>query len=377
MVWGESNSINFLNWADYCRNNVMKSKNIASSGGENFKSRSNSAEYLAAKEQILGIIRNNRTISVQNLYNAMPTTLVANPTTKYIILQLYFEDNLQIQGQTKSNSDHETDYVLTFVKNALPKQNTIQPRNAPQKKQSNIEDLLDNNWMANGRKLEFDKKETLDKSKLNISLKNDSVKPTNVPPVKPTIDIRDYMKKEEKIAPIVNTDKPERKLEIENKNLKYINISIPKEEKILESKESTATIDLTYKPEPIISVQDVEEKVFYGLSAYEIYYLENFMRDAARFYKEQKARIKIIIEVLRAKADVIYLKNKSYPNGFWTFLLYCSFIIIIPIFIYLGINSNKVRKKAIKDYNRNLKKAGFEQIKKELKEKHPKIVFFS
>ncbi|AHI53350.1 hypothetical protein SCULI_v1c10100 [Spiroplasma culicicola AES-1] len=377
MVWGESNSREFLDWADFCRNNALKQRGVNNSGGPNFQSDHSSGAYQSAKETILNLIQKNRTISVQQLYNTMPLDLLTNPTTKHVMLQLYYEDNLQIQSQQTNNSDRETNFVLVFVKRAPKPQSAPKMPNAPQKKQSNIEDLIDNDWRASGRKLDFDKKELPKREELNINLKRNPQPTLNVQGVKPVVDVRDKVKppKIDQIQPKVITPKPIEIPEIKNESITYIEIPKPKPEIKEEIIQPTVSLNLQFRPEPNKVEVAIEDKVFYGLSAYELYFIEAFLADALH-KEENKEYVKITKEIVKARADVIYLQNKDSINFFLKILIALLCLVIIGIFIAMAVSKNKVRAKAFKDYNKQLKIAGYVNMKSQLKEKHPKIIEF-
>ncbi|AOG61038.1 hypothetical protein SHELI_v1c10910 [Spiroplasma helicoides] len=378
MVWGESNSRAFLDWADYCRSNAIRSRGIANTGGPNFTNDRSSANYQNAKQQLLDYIQRNTTISVQELYNILPTPLVANPTIKHVLLQLYYEDNLQIEGRSASNSDRETDFVLTFVKKASP-QKPVQQVFQGEKKQSNIEDVFDNNWRATGRKLEFDKREKPKREDLNISLKK-TPKPTFTQTnVKPVVDVRQQIQVPKvKIEPIV-VDVPKfvaPKVKVENVN--YIQIPKPEPEPIIEQPiiEPTIKLNLEIRKPSEVEIPEIEEKVFYGLSDYELYYIEAFLGDAIHKENNLKKQIMITKELVRTKADIAYLNSKDEPSIVLKVIAGVLCLVLVGFIILAAISKNKVRSKAYKAYNQNFKTQGYEQIKKQIRLDHPKIITF-
>ncbi|QBQ08171.1 hypothetical protein SGLAD_v1c09720 [Spiroplasma gladiatoris] len=374
MVWGESNSREFLDWADYCRDNALKSRNITKTGGINFTNDKNHIQFQAAKVQLLDIIQKARTISVQQLYNDMPTNLLSNPTIKHVILQLYFEDNLTIQGQTKNNSDRETNFVLTFVKKQI-KPKEVKPVYQGEKKQSNIEDLIDNSWSATGRKLGFDKKEKPSRENLNISLKR-TPKPTiNTPGEKPVIDVRQKVEVPKKVDPIVVTMPKEEAPKVEQ-NITYIQIPKPKPE-IIEPKKVIPAVKINpeYRPQVKEEVY-IEDKVFYGLSAYELYYLGAFLSDAFRLESTKKELIKSTKELVYTKADINYLTNKEDIGLGYKIVAGVLCLIVVGAFMFAAANKNKIKKSATKDYNKELKQSGYDKLKTDLKIKYPNILMF-
>ncbi|AGR42507.1 hypothetical protein [Spiroplasma diminutum] len=374
MVWGESNSRDFLDWADFCRNNAVKSRGINTTGGPNFASDKKSSQYNFVKNVIINTIQNYKSISVQQLFNVLPNDIVANPTSKHVILQLYFEDNLKIQGQAKNNNDRESNFILVFVKKPQP------PKPAPvssiQKKQSNIEELMDNNWQATGRKLEFDKMERENRSDLNISLKRVNPTLTNKAAEKPNIDVRDVKKPEPIPVEIPRAD-PKREIpEIINSNITYIQIPKPSPEIIKEEVIAPVKMNLEYRPEPIKKEVIIEEKVFYGLSAFDLYYLEAFLTDAAIKEKSNQKEIKITRDILKVRGDIKYSDEKNYSNIGKKILGFIGCIIIVGIPIVIAASGNKIRKKAIKTYKEQFKSRGYDSLKKELKAIHPRIIEF-
>ncbi|QEH62364.1 hypothetical protein SCHIN_v1c11710 [Spiroplasma chinense] len=376
MVWGESNSREFLDWADFCRNKAMQSRGITRSGGPNFSADKSSAEYRMVKEQVLNHIQKSRTISVQQLYNTLPSNLVENPTLKNVLLQLYYEDNLQIQSQSSNTSDRETNFVLVFVKKASPPPQRAPRPDAPSRKQSNIEDLIDNDWRATGRRLDFDKKEPPKRDNLNINLKRNPQPTINKPAVKPVIDVRQKIEIP-KIEPITVTTPSKPIKEMINENLTYI--QIPKPEPVIEEKiveQPTMTLNLEFRPEPSRVEVEIEEKVFYGLSAYDLYYLEAFLRDASHKETQDVEKITITRDIVKVRADIIYIKNKDSMNIGLKILFGLSCLLVVGLLFIGAVTKNKVRKKAFKDYNSRLKSIGYDVMKTELKDRHPRIVEF-
>ncbi|AGR41636.1 hypothetical protein [Spiroplasma taiwanense] len=378
MVWGESNSRDFLDWADFCRNNSIKQRGILTTNGPNFANDKNSSQYNSVKTTILDVIQKNRSISIQQLYNILPDSIVANPTSKHVILQLYFEDNLQIQGQQKNNDSRESNFVVVFVKKQQQSIPKPQMNKKVERKQSNIEDLIDNNWRTTGRKLKFDKMEKEEKKNLNINLKKTNPTTTNKPAEKPNIDVRNINKfeppKEETIRAL---PKENNKVEItKNNNINYIQVPIfkPEPEKIVEP--PSINLNLHFKPEPPKKEIIFEDKIFYGLSAFDLYYIEAFLTDAIIKERKFKTKIDYIKQKVRLKADIKYLEEKQNTNIAITILILLSCLIIIGIIILAIKAKNKIRKKAIKIYNENLKMKGYDNLKKELKEKYSKIIDF-
>jgi lipopolysaccharide export LptBFGC system permease protein LptF len=97
-----------------------------------------------AKEKLLTLIQGKKEISVAAIYNAMAPELCANPTTKTLLMQLYYENNLRIESVAKNGA--ETNFVLIFEsrRRAEPKVTQVASK-AIVKNQSNIEDLIDDN----------------------------------------------------------------------------------------------------------------------------------------------------------------------------------------------------------------------------------------
>ncbi|WP_342275337.1 hypothetical protein [Spiroplasma endosymbiont of Cantharis lateralis] len=370
MVWGESNSRDFLDWADFCRNNVIKQKGINTTSGPNFASDKSSASYDTVKNTLINLIQSNRSISVQELYNILPNDLLANPTIKNVLLQLYFEDNLKIQGQQKNNDDRESNFILVFVKKPLPK--TVVKT---EKQQSNIEELIDNTWQASGRKLDFEKIQREDKSKLNINLKRTTPTPISKPAEKPNIDVRDLIKEKEMPKEIVRAVPKKEMPEPKNSNITYIQIPKPEPKIIKEDVIPAVKVNLEYRPMPNKKEVIIEDKVFHGLSTFDLYYLEAFLGDAAIKENGKKSQIKITKDILKVRGDIKYAeeKNSSALKNIFGFIG-CLTIVGIPFVI--AANSNKIRKKAGKIYKENLKSRGYENLKNELKSQHPKIIEF-
>ncbi|WP_339020792.1 hypothetical protein [Spiroplasma endosymbiont of Atherix ibis] len=375
MVWGESNSRDFLDWADFCRNNTIKEKLINSStNGANFAVDKSSPQYNSFKTTILNTIENYRSISVQQLYNVLPEVIVANPTSKHIILQLYFEDNLKIQGQVKNNNDRESNFVLIFVKKIKTKQPA--PLTSKQKGQSNIEDLIDNNWQATGRKLEFEKIKHEDKSNLNISLKRVNPTLTNKVGEKPNIDVRKTIKEKPVYASISKTAKKEEILVKVNSNINYIQIPKSEAKEIKKEEINPIKMNLEYRPTSKIKEIVIEDKVFYGLSTFELYYIEIFLNDAAIKEKTYQKEIKITRDIVKIRADIKYTEEKQYSNLGKNTAKFFGCLTIVGIPFVIAYSGNKIRKKANKAYKKELKNRGYNYIKQDLKSANPKIIEF-
>ncbi|QGS52407.1 hypothetical protein [Spiroplasma tabanidicola] len=375
MVWGESNSREFLDWADFCRNNALRTRGITNTGGPNFTSDRSSPQYQATKQQLLDIIQKSRTISVQQLYNSLPTNLVSNPTVKHVLLQLYYEDNLTIQSQSKSTSDRETNFVVTFVKKATPPKPS-KPNFQGERKQSNIEDLIDNSWSATGRKLSFDKLEKPKRENLNISLKRNSTPTVNMPGEKPVIDVRKKVDSPKVIQPVVITTPNKADPPVVEQNFTYIEIPKPKPE--VQAPEPVAPvvqINPVYRP-PVKEEVYIEDRVFAGLTDYELYYLAAFLRDAAKLEKARNSYIDSTRDLVYTKADIQYLNNKEGSNIGLKIVGAVLCIVIIGIFILISASKNKIKAKATKDYFKELKNVGYDDLKVELKSKYPKIIEF-
>lgn len=372
MIWGESNSRNFLNWAEFCRDKALKERgNVGGNSGGNFTTDRSSSQYNSAKAELLNLIKRNRTISVQQLYNTMPSNLLANPTVKHVILQLFFEDNIQIQGQGSTLSDHETNYALVFLKNSTKTEARPKASGGP-RQQSNIEDLIDHDWRATGRKLDFDPKQKPERQNLNISLRRTPRPSVSAPSVKPVIDIKEPIKKEviHQKPPVITTPKVEEF--VENKNVTYIEIPKPKPKNV----EVSASFIPDFKPRPVMNKQPVADlQIFYGLSAYELYFIEAFLRDAS--YKERgNNSIRELRELVKSKADVIYLQNKTRTNMGIKILVALSCLILIGFIFVAKLNKNKVRAKAYKTENKKIKELGYQEFKTKIKAKYPKIIEF-
>ncbi|QHX37040.1 hypothetical protein [Spiroplasma sp. BIUS-1] len=377
MVWGESNSRDFLDWADFCRNNAIKERGITNTTGPNFASDKSSSQYNSVKTTIINTIQNYKSISVQQLYNVLPTDIVANPTSKHVILQLYFEDNLQIQGQAKNNNDRESNFVLVFVKKQQPKQPApIKPAANQQRGQSNIEELIDNNWQATGRKLNFDKMEREDRSNLNINLKRTNPTPINKPAEKPNIDVRQVIKEKPVETPIPRAEPKREVIPEVQSNITYIQIPKPKPEIIKEEVIAPVKMNLEYRPTPNVKEVIIEDRVFYGLSAFDLYYLEAFLYDACIKEKNNQSQIKITKDIVRVRGDIKYSEEKSSSGLGKTIFNFIGCISIIGIPFVIASNSNKVRKKAVKTYKEQLKLKGYDNVKQDLKNSHPKIIEF-
>ncbi|AUB32124.1 hypothetical protein [Spiroplasma floricola] len=375
MVWGESNSRDFLDWADFCRNNTVREKSINTSiNGANFANDKSSSQYNSVKATILNTIESYKSISVQQLYNVLPESIVANPTSKHVILQLYFEDNLKIQGQAKNNNDRESNFVLIFVKKMIPKQPA--PLTDRQKGQSNIEDLIDNNWQATGRKLEFDKMERKDKSNLNISLKRVNPTPTNRVGEKPNIDVRETIKEKPIPTPIPKAI-PKEEIPVKvNSNITYIEIPKPKPEIIKEEVVSPIKMNLEYRPTPKVKEVIIEDKVFYGLSAFDLYYIEAFLSDAAIKEEAYQKEIKITRDIVKVRGDIKYTEEKQYSSLGKNIAKFFGCLTIVGIPFVIAYSGNKIRKKATKTYKEQLKNRGYDSIKQDLKLANPKIIEF-
>ncbi|AUM63014.1 hypothetical protein [Spiroplasma monobiae] len=377
MVWGESNSRDFLDWADFCRNNALKERGINSTAGPNFASDKSSAQYNNVKNTIINTIQNYKSISVQQLYNVLPTNIVSNPTSKNVILQLYFEDNLKIQGQAKNNNSRESNFVLVFVKKLQPKQPAPTKPSSPQQRgQSNIEELIDNNWQATGRKLNFDKMEREDRSNLNISLKRVNPTQINRPAEKPNIDVRQAIREKPIETPIPRAE-PKREIPPQiQSNVTYIQIPKPKPEVLKEEVNAPVKMNLEFRPTPNLKEIVIEDRVFYGLSAYDLYYIEAFLIDASIKDKSAQSTIKITRDIVRVRGDIKYAEEKSDSSAIKTIFCFLGCLTIIGIPFVISANANKVRKKANKIYRGQLKVRGYESLKEELKNLHPKIIEF-
>ncbi|ALD66870.1 hypothetical protein [Spiroplasma cantharicola] len=370
MIWGESNSRDFLDWADFCRNNVIKQKGISSTSGPNFANDKSSASYISVKNTLINLIANNKSISVQQLYNILPTELLVNPTIKNVLLQLYLEDNLKIQGQQKNNDERESNFILVFVKKPAPKVAVKVER-----RQSNIEELIDNNWQATGRKLDFEKIEREDKSKLNINLKRTNPTPTNKAADKPNIDVRDHLKQKEIPKDIVKAEPKKEIPEPKNSNITYI--QIPKAEPKIEKEEvaPAVKVNLEYRPMPKKKEVIIEDNVFNGLSAFDLYYLESFLSDAAIKEKDKQHEIKITRDILKVRGNIKYSQEKQ-TSTIKVIFSFIGCLTIIGIPIVIASNSNKIRKKARKIYKENLKNRSYENLKSDLKTQNPRIIEF-
>ncbi|WP_338984986.1 hypothetical protein [Spiroplasma endosymbiont of Diplazon laetatorius] len=377
MVWGESNSRDFLDWADFCRNNAVKERGINTVNGPNFASDKSSAQYKTVKSTIINTIQNYKSISVQQLYNVLPTDVVANPTSKHVMLQLYFEDNLKIQGQAKNNNDRESNFVLVFVKKPqTPQPAPVRPSSNQQRGQSNIEELIDNNWQATGRKLNFDKMERENRSNLNISLKRVNPATINRPAEKPNIDVRQTIKDKPEPTPIPRAE-PKREIPPEiQSNITYIQIPKPKPEVIKEEVIAPVKMNLEFRPTPNTKEVVIEDRVFYGLTAFELYYLEAFLIDAGIKEKEHQRQAKITRDIVKIRGDIKYTEEKQDSSGIKKIIGFLGCLTIIGIPFVLAASGNKVRKKANKTYKDQLKSRGYKSLKEELKTLHPKIIEF-
>ncbi|ARU91057.1 hypothetical protein SCLARK_00300 [Spiroplasma clarkii] len=372
MIWGESNSRNFLQWADYCRSNALKERGITNTVGPNFTTDRNSVQYQQAKEDLLNAIQKSLTISVQQLYNTLPGALIANPTLKNVLLQLFLEDNIQIQAQGSSLSERETNYTLVFVKKATKSPPKPNPSFVGDHKQSNIEDLIDNDWKATGRKLDFDPKTQPKRENLNVSLKRTPRPTVATPAVKPVIDLPKPVQQEVPQAPPVITT-PKVEIPVQNQNITYIEIPKPKPKEV----EVPPAFIPELKPRPIVKQPEpiADLTIFYGLTALQLYFIEAFLRDALRKETDPGA-IKELKELVKSKADRIYLENKVSMNIGLKILVGLSCFILIG-FIIIAINSqNKVRNQAVKSYQVKYKELGYETLKTKLREKYPKIIKF-
>ncbi|AKU80285.1 hypothetical protein [Spiroplasma turonicum] len=371
-MWGESNTRNFIDWADICQSSSLRSRSIKSLSSFDYKANLNSETTRNAMHEVLEFIKQNKTMSIQHFYNTAPAIYASNPTTKYILLQLYFEDCIKLKGEIDNTNYKEKNYSMAFSKNLEKKQQVLKNNNVKQK--SNIEQMIDNNWFATGRKLVFEKKDKNVSREYNISLKNNNVKTTNMEAVKPIIDVRNTIKKEERINNTVianNVNKPE--ITEESKpSLKYISIPKPTVEDIKPNINSS--LNLTKKPETVKNNFEEESKIFAGLNSYELYFLYFFYKDLINRNIDKSKETLSLVEIIQIRADIQYTKEGRDKNALLKFTtITLCFLIIGFIFIPLVFH-NKQKKLAYKDYYNQVKISSFSDVNKSLNIKYPNIV---
>jgi hypothetical protein len=376
-IWGESNTRNFLAWADNCQRQAMAARGLHLNTSVNFSNISD-PRAIDAKEKLLTLIQGKKEISVAAIYNAMAPELCANPTTKTLLMQLYYENNLRIESVAKNGT--ETNFVLIFEsrRRAEPKVTQVASKTIV-KNQSNIEDLIDDNWRSRGRKLEFDKKEKVEQE-FNTSLKKEKPKeiiPTNEKPVQ---DVRDFLK-----ANNVNTGAtPPPPRERRPRDIPPPPIPEPVPVRMPEVELKLPEIDLA--PIPEVTFQKMEpvstpkmefqnDLEFAGLSCFELYLLEMYFIDAAanESDRNKKTYFKTNASLCKTKGDILYLEENN-KSGFVKFILGILAILIVTIPILMAYLKNKERKEAKTEYLRIRKKLAFEQVKNNFKNKYPRVV---
>jgi len=376
-VWGESNTNDFLLWADKCQNEAMKSRGLRLDTSVNFNNISH-PKAVDAKNTLLDIIEKNRQISVESIYKAMPSNLCANPTTKNLLIQLYYENNLRLESN-QTSSGREGSFILHFENRKRKEEKVAQIRNKNVVfKQSNIEDLMDDNWKSSGRRLEFEEKYR-DKGSLNISLKKEKPKPKPIVNEKPVMDVRMLMKgvKDEVKKDNTNVAPQPKKVEIPEvkaqpaqvfKPLPEIKLDLPKEEFIPKPQ-------LQEIIEPAPKLRFNHDLEFAGLSCFELYLLEAYFLDASfnTQNKQEKNYLKTNSELCKTKGDILYFEEGNKKSGFVKFLLLILSITIILIPAYIAYSKNKTRTEAKREYNKMRKRVTFEQMTNNLQNKYPRV----
>jgi hypothetical protein len=373
-VWGESNSRDFLAWAEQCQKNAMASRGLHLNTSINFSNISH-PKSIEAKEKILDMIQRSRQVSVSQLYNAMPPDLCANPTTKTLIMQLYYENNLRIEGTSSSNG-RESNFTLIFENRKRKEERVVEtPKKTYTKQQSNIEDLIDQNWRASGRKLDFDKFDR-PSDNLNTSLKKEKPKhivPTNEKPVQ---DVRELFKSQSKVQGATSPAPPQKRTPVPPPPVATPIPSIPKIEINIPEVPLTPIVVPKIEPMKVETPKmhfdnDLE---FAGLSCMDLYLLECFFAQAGAVDPEKQKRsyYKANSDLCKQKGDIKYM-DEDPRKGSVKFILGVLCIFIIPIFILASYNKNKVRAEAKKLYKK-VRKQPYEQVKNNFKNKYPKVV---
>ncbi|AKX34668.1 hypothetical protein SLITO_v1c10570 [Spiroplasma litorale] len=372
-MWGESNTRNFVDWADYCQSNSLKNRSINSTGGYDYKSNINSDVTRKAMIDVLSLIKNNKSLSVQHFYNTAPPIYVANPTTKYLLLQLYYQDCIKLKGEVDNSTFKEKNYTMVFSKNL----STSQPqpiRNNYEKQNSNIESMIDNNWVATGRKLEFDKKEREVKREYNINLKNNNSKTTTRPAVKPVIQSQKQpiLEETKQVVPASVFEKPDIKVEEPAPSFNYF--SLPKPEVKEDIKISEVTLNLTELPKQREKEVIVDNKIFAGLNSYELYFIHNFLRDSINRGIDSSSENVKLSKIVVTRAEMAYLKEGNGVNiASKIAVIFFSFLIIGLFFIGLAFK-NKQKANAKKDYFKQIKDFSYKKINEDLNLKYPNII---
>ncbi|ASP28728.1 hypothetical protein SCORR_v1c09560 [Spiroplasma corruscae] len=373
-MWGESNTRYFIDWADACQSESIRKRSINSTGGYNYKENLSSDVSRKAMVDILSLIKNNRTLSVQHFFNIAPPTYVSNPTTKYLLLQLYFEDCIKLKGEVDNSTYKEKNYTMLFSKELSSKQPQTNINNSVKRGHSNIESMIDNNWAATGRKLDFEKKQKESKREFNINLKNPNTVTTNKPAVKPIIQTQKE-KQPEEVKPIIPTnifEKPNIKVEETVKSIKYINI--PKPEVKEEVKLNNVTLNLTERPKQIEPEIIIDNKKFAGLNSYELYFIYNFLKDTINRNIEATSSIKNFSKIVLTRADMEFLKEGNGVSLVIKILVVISSLLLIGLFFLGIVFKNKQKSKARKDYLKQIKESSYKRINEDLNYKYPNII---
>ncbi|WP_338969700.1 hypothetical protein [Spiroplasma endosymbiont of Labia minor] len=353
--WSDTREQNFLNWCDFCQSKIMQKKNIASF---------NNQATTIYSDQILNIIKKNKSITVMNLFESLPNNLLINKNTKNELIALAKIGSIKIGSNINSLNENAQEYYLEFQ---TLKKETSQKEIIVK---TNVEKVLDNQFEYDGPKHIFNNIEKI---------------PTNVPVMRNG----DALNNTKKSRPKANKNlinKLKDKLEIKHtiNQTEYINdvnvkpIQMP-------VKEIPIVIEEKYD-DPIITEKIVFKNLdvidfVNSLELLEKYYILEFLKSAIKKEQNKLAIFNLQNEIIK-NTNIQWEKERNNwrapkPSTLKMFFYYLSYIILIGLLIPNPNKKNPIKKRAKIIWKENLKKSGnYEDAKNKILTKYNKLSEF-
>ncbi|WP_342268811.1 hypothetical protein [Spiroplasma endosymbiont of Aspidapion aeneum] len=375
-IFGTSTEKALTSWIDKCRIKELARKSISSKQENSFSDRTSQA-YIQTRETITDIVQQNRSISVELLYSKLPNNILANPSVRLIIFDMCNDGDIHLQSKTNPNTGVEGDFVLVFQKRKPKKQkNDVNKKYDGEFIHSNIEDVMDNNFYAKGRKLEFDYQN--EKKPLNLNLK-DPLKSSNKKQInRKTTDVRTLlenitMKTEKVPEKVVLINEPVVKKINQFDKIKSVDIFASQKQKIIEQ----PVIEITkpifkaeIKPEPVEKIKKyntTNHNVFDNYSAYDLYYLIEYLKLYIKKHKNKSGKYKYCLESAKIYAKIkCGSTTKKIISGMLGITIIFSFL--IPIVI-----KNNDKKTAIFAFKEKEESIEFSLIEREFRSQFKNI----